>query len=272
MATNQWKFASLDDIVFEHRNKAYGAYDLRQHYGRHTRTALWMGIVLFVGALAIPSLIDQLKPAEQEVYMDEVKFEQLPPPEKTETPPIVTPPPAQQVEVPQVRDLPPLVTAEAPDETTVPTVDDLEKAAPSDKTVEGDPNAGEMIEAPSTAAGPTVVEKAIEVEKKEEEPLLFVEQQPEFPGGPAAMYEWLSKNMKYPPAAARSNISGKVYLSFVVNADGSIVDEQVTKGIGFGCDEEALRVVKKMPKWRPGKQSGRPVRVKFNLPIVFALE
>jgi protein TonB len=99
-----------------------------------------------------------------------------------------------------------------------------------------------------------------------------VEQQPEFPGGTAEMYKYLSKNIKYPSAASRANVSGRVFMSFVVNTDGSIQDVSVLKGLGFGCDEEAIRVVKAMPKWKPGKQSGRAVRVKYNLPINFQLE
>ena len=106
-----------------------------------------------------------------------------------------------------------------------------------------------------------------------EEPIFtVVEQQPEFPGGTTEMYRYLAKNIKYPSAASRANVSGRVFMTFVVNTDGSIQDVQVMKGLGFGCDEEATRVVKSMPKWKPGRQSGRPVRVKFNLPINFQLE
>ncbi|TAG69001.1 MAG: energy transducer TonB, partial [Runella slithyformis] len=86
------------------------------------------------------------------------------------------------------------------------------------------------------------------------------------------MMSYLGKNIKYPAAASRANVSGKVYLTFVVNTDGSIQDVQTLKGLGFGCDEEAQRVIRSMPKWKPGKQSGRSVRVKFNLPVSFVLE
>ena len=87
-----------------------------------------------------------------------------------------------------------------------------------------------------------------------------------------ALNQYLGKNIRYPAAAQRANVSGRVFVSFVVNTDGSIQDVTVLKGLGFGTDEEAVRVVKGMPKWRPGKQSGRPVRVKYNLPINFQLE
>ncbi len=95
------------------------------------------------------------------------------------------------------------------------------------------------------------------------------EQQPEFPGGTRALVKFLRKNLNYPRSAASAGISGRVFVSFVINTDGSLTDVQVLKGIGFGCDEEAVRVMQKMPRWKPGKQSGRAVRVRYNLPISF---
>jgi len=99
-----------------------------------------------------------------------------------------------------------------------------------------------------------------------------VEEQPMFPGGQSKMYEFMGENMKYPEAASRANVSGRVYLSFVVSETGEIGDIQVLKGIGFGCDEEAIRVLKAFPKWIPAKQDGRAVSVKYNLPINFQLK
>ena len=84
--------------------------------------------------------------------------------------------------------------------------------------------------------------------------------------------KYLSENIKYPEQAKKENIQGKVYMRFVVERDGSIVDAEILRGIGGGCDEEALRVVNAMPKWEPGKQQGTPVRVQYNLPIVFKLQ
>jgi TonB family protein len=107
---------------------------------------------------------------------------------------------------------------------------------------------------------------------KEEEIFSVVDEPPSFPVGMTALNSFLGTNIRYPSAAQRANVSGKVFVSFVVNTDGSIQDVVVFKGLGFGTDEEAVRVVKLMPKWKPGKQSGRPVRVKYNLPINFQLE
>lgn len=99
-----------------------------------------------------------------------------------------------------------------------------------------------------------------------------VEENPEFKGGQAEMYRYLGENIKYPAAAQRANVSGRVFVKFIVEDDGSIGDVVVMKGIGFGCDEEAIRVVKSMPKWKPGVQNGKNVRVYYNMPIVYKLD
>jgi protein TonB len=111
-----------------------------------------------------------------------------------------------------------------------------------------------------------------EEEAAEEEIFTIVETNPSFPGGEGKMYEYLGSNMKYPPIARDNNIQGRVYVSFVVEKNGKITDVRVLRGIGGGCDEEAIRVVKSMPGWSPGKQRGKAVRVRFNLPIVFKLQ
>ena len=107
---------------------------------------------------------------------------------------------------------------------------------------------------------------------EEEEIVLVVENMPEFPGGEAAMYKFIGKNIEYPRMAKESGISGRVYVTFVVERDGSVTDVKILRGIGGGCDEEAVRVIKKMPRWSPGKQRGKPVRVQYRMPIKFTLQ
>lgn len=99
----------------------------------------------------------------------------------------------------------------------------------------------------------------------------FVEQMPEFPGGQNELFNYLSNNIKYPPLAQQNGITGKVFVTFVVEPDGSISGVKFMRGIGGGCDEEAVRVIKGMPKWKPGKNNGRNVRVQFNVPVNFVL-
>jgi len=95
---------------------------------------------------------------------------------------------------------------------------------------------------------------------------------PEFPGGMAALMKYLAENIKYPSLAKESGIQGRVFINFVVEPDGAISNVKVLRGIGGGCDEEAVRVVERMPKWSPGKQRGKPVRVSYNLPVKFTLQ
>jgi|SRR5688572_19776285 len=97
------------------------------------------------------------------------------------------------------------------------------------------------------------------------------ETMPEYPGGEEAMYSFIQKNVKYPSMAKETGIQGKVYVQFVIRKDGSVTNIEVIKGIGGGCDEEAIRVVKLFPKWKPGEQGGKPVDVRMRLPFSFKL-
>ena len=140
----------------------------------------------------------------------------------------------------------------------------------NDKVIENEVNIN------AEADEKTVVEeyKAPVVEEKEvEEAEIFtvVEESPGFPGGDEARIKFLQENIKYPTMARESGIQGTVYVTFVVEKGGNVTDVKILRGIGGGCDEEAIRVIKAMPKWNAGKQRGKPVRVQFNMPIKFTL-
>ncbi|WP_229369855.1 energy transducer TonB [Fibrivirga algicola] len=263
--------ANFDDILFANRNQAYGAFALRQAYRHTLGRALVLGTLVFVGALQLPALYNWVKPDKQE-YMRELVLEDV----KLEVPPEekVIVPPKQEIApvVATVKNLVPDVVADAPEDNSVATIEELQTATSGPTTQEGTGDV-EMILAPEAATGPTAIEQAIETPPaKDDAPFLAVEQMPEFPGGQAALLNYLQRTLRYPAAASSANISGRVVVGFIVNADGSLADFQLMKGLGFGTDEEALRVLKAMPKWKPGRQSGRPVRVRFNLPIWFTLE
>ncbi len=275
MAETKASAVTLDDIIFENRNKAYGAYDLRKAYRPTLTKSMFIGIGLFVLAMLSPALISLIPKQEEEQFMQEIDLMKIPPPPiDPNEPPPPPPPPVELPKVATIKFLPPEVKKdeEVPEESPPPVVEELEKAAVADKTQEGDANAEEAIIAPEETAPVKEEVKVVEAAPVEEQIFQVVEQNPEFPGGMAALGQYLSKNIKYPAAASRANVSGRVFMTFVVNTDGSIQDISVLKGLGFGCDEEAIRVVKGMPKWKPGKQSGRNVRVKYNLPISFVLE
>ena len=127
----------------------------------------------------------------------------------------------------------------------------------------------------SVAQQETYVAPVVEEEEEEEaaqQIFTVVEKQPEFPGGMAELMKFLAKSIKYPVIAQENGIQGRVVCSFVVNRDGSIVDIQVMRGVDPSLDKEAVRVIGTMPKWKPGEQRGKPVRVRFILPVQFRLQ
>jgi protein TonB len=130
-----------------------------------------------------------------------------------------------------------------------------------------DAEATELTEIPEY----TPIASNEEEEVAEAEIFTVVEESPAFPGGDESRIKFLQENIKYPQIARESSISGTVYVTFVVEKNGNVTDVRVLRGIGGGCDEEAVRVIKAMPKWSPGKQRGKPVRVQFNMPIKFTL-
>jgi len=145
------------------------------------------------------------------------------------------------------------------------------------KIVEDDVEVDEDIDLDVEADDETIVDEYIPPEEEEEEVaeqeiFTVVESMPEFPGGMGQLMKYLAENIKYPPLAKESGIQGRVFINFVVEPDGSISNVKVLRGIGGGCDEEAVRVVEAMPKWKPGKQRGKPVRVSYNLPVKFTLQ
>jgi protein TonB len=267
---------SLEEIVFTNRNRSYGAYALRQGYRRTLRRAFLLGVSGVSLGLIGPSVwrgtgADE---ARTVTLADPMNLPQPTPEEPVVTPP---PPPEPAVEVPQATTtqfLPPDIKPdiEVVEEVPVATQEELQQAQAGETTQLGDVNAGEIVVDPSAGTGKPR-EAVVEIKPSQaDETFLAVEQMPEFPGGPAALRAFLEKNIRYPAQAARGGIGGRVYLRFIVGPDGRISDVVITKGLGFGCDEEALRVVKAMPRWTPGRQSGRAVRTQFTLPIVFALE
>jgi TonB family protein len=116
------------------------------------------------------------------------------------------------------------------------------------------------------------VDQSLKLTQIKGEIYTVVEKQPEFPGGVDGLNKYIQENLRYPAAAQRANVQGRVFMSFVVTQDGGIADAKVLKGIGFGCDEEAIRVTSRMPKWKPGSQDGKPLNVRYVLPIAFELE
>jgi periplasmic protein TonB len=274
MQNHQENLSSLEEIVFQNRNKSYGAYSLRIDYQNVIKKSLLIGISIFGLAVLTPMLWAKVDIGD--ITIVEANPQDLvipPPPEKIEQPKIETPPPVEpEPEVrSQIRFTEPKIVDDSQVTELPPDQDDLNKAI--NIGTENVVGKDEPIptEDPDAVKGKEIdMPVAVETEEKDKI-FLSVEQSPEFAGGMNALLKFLQKNLHYPTPAVNANVMGKVYMQFVVGQDGNISKVDVLKGIGFGCDEEAQRVVKLMPKWSPGRQSGRAVAVKFTLPISFQL-
>lgn len=265
------------EMVFEGRNKEYGAYRLRKNAGKRNLYSL---ITIFIAALAIwggislvkfvesrtktvaqtsvaeISALNQPKKKAEVKQQQKVKLDQ---PEKV----------VERVKS-SVKFTAPVIKKdnEVKPEDELKTQDELmnTKTAIGALDVKGNDDAsGEVLKLKEAVAQP---EPKPEVEKVFD----VVEQMPSFPGGPSALMEWLSNNVKYPVVAQENGVQGRVVVSFVVERDGSITDVKVVRGVDPSLDKEASRVVRAMPRWIPGKQNGSAVRVKYNVPVAFRLQ
>ncbi|RZK45599.1 MAG: energy transducer TonB, partial [Pedobacter sp.] len=221
---------------------------------------------LFFGP-QIYALISGLGPDEEELKQTEVVLVQPPPLNPDIPPPVnVEPPPPKND---QKKFPPPEVK---PDEQVrdeePPKLEELKKADPGQKTLEGDPDAEIVIAAP-VGEGP---KQAVVVEDNKVYDYVNIEVLPAYPGGEAAFREYIRKSVKYPPLAMETNLQGTVYVGFTVEKDGSLTNVVVERKVGGGLDEEAMRVVRASKRWTPGIQNGRPVRVKYNVPVKFSLQ
>jgi protein TonB len=256
------------DVVFEDRNKAYGAYDLRKQNPKNTSKALIIGIIVFVFLISFQTILNFISgfipKAQEKVKITNVVLQPPPPLDKTKPPPPPPEPPKPKVD--QVKFPPPVVKPDNEVKEQPPTVKELEVADPGQKTVKGDPNADIKIDEP---VGNSDVKQVTEEDPNK----IFtaVEKEPMFKGGEEAFRNYLGKNIKYPAVAKENNVQGKVFLSFVVEKDGSLTDIKIVRDIGSGCGDEAVRVLRNSPKWSPGIQNGRPVRVAYTIPVSFTL-
>lgn len=265
MKTQDSDSLKWEDIVFESRNKSYGAYVIRNIYGKHVAIATLVALTIIGLVLAYPSISEYFSKNEDsgEHELKSIKYTDLAPP-----PPIdknVPPPPKLDVPPPVktiIKFLPPEVTnKEVVEEEEMPTQEEIKQNDVGAEDVEG---TGDIVfDEP--------VQEVLKEESDEDVVFMVVEQPAEYPGGLEAMMKFIVKNMKYPAQARRMGVEGSVFVSFVVDKEGKISDPQVIKGISTDCDQEALRVIKQMPPWKPGKQNGKAVKSRFVLPIKFKL-
>ena len=257
MAKDNVYVESLEDMVFKGRNQEYGAYVLRKKYRKYVTVSMLIALVLLIGGVAYPVIASYI--SKNKIIKEEksVETEILNAP-KEDLPPPPPPPPPPEAMAEKVKFTVPKVVEDTI-ETGLATQDDLSTKG----NTEAPPEEEIKVE--------EVKEQVIQQEAPKEI-FTVVEEQPGYPGGDEARIKYLQENIKYPEEAKELGVQGKVFVTFVVEVDGSITDVRVLRGIGAGCDEEAIRVVKSMPRWVPGKQRGQPVRVQFNLPIKFTLQ
>ena len=245
-------------MVFEGKNKDYGAYELRKETDkRHKRSFIFVAIG-FSLATALPTFINKaLKEGKEQnvevtnlskINIEKIKPQELPKEQKQE-----------EVKA-QIKFVPPVIR---PDDEVKEGEEmqsqDMLTAAPLDDKV------GQEIVA-------TPIETVKEIAQEEEPVFQAVEQMPTFPGGTEEMMKYLSKNTQYPQTAAENGIQGTVFVQFVVDKNGRITDVKVIRGVDPELDKEAIRVAKSMPSWLPGKQNGEAVRVAFTMPVKFVLQ
>ena len=270
------------DMVFAGKNKEYGAYQLRKGTsGRNIKSLLILVIAAaLVGGFLAWKVIEQKQAEEQQAYMEAMELAKLQKQAEKEKkkPEKVQPKVEMKKEIPVARETQkftaPVIKKDelVKEENQVKQMDQLDaKVAVGTKDEEGVKD--RTVEAvrsdiavaappPPPAPKPEVANKVFDV----------VEEMPSFPGGQGALMAFLSSNIKYPVVAQENGVQGRVIVGFVVEKDGSISDVKVMRSVDPSLDREAQRVVKAMPKWKPGKQNGSAVRVKYTVPVVFRLQ
>lgn len=269
------------DLIFEGRNKSYGAYKLRTGTGQRNVKAIITIAILAAAAIIIfwaKTRYDEYQLAHQKnEQVTELSALNQPKKKKAEV--------KRKIEVEQKKEVVKEVKSsikftapvikkdnEVKPEEEMKSQDELMKTntAIGALDVKGNSESGQILQVTQRVADePVKAEPKPEVENKVFD---VVEEMPSFPGGNAALMKYLADNIKYPVVAQENGVQGRVVVSFVVERDGSITDVKVVRSVDPSLDREATRVVKSMPKWNPGKQNGSAVRVKYNVPVSFRLQ
>jgi protein TonB len=258
MAKEKVNVPAFDDIVFEDRNKEYGAYKLRKKYNRTVLIALLAGVIILSTAIITPyinakALENRQKRAERQV---EIKMENLDTPAEQVAPPPPPPPPPVDV-VQQAKYVPPVVvdTIKPEEMTQLMTADQAQVEVKNTEVVEQ-----------------IVAKEEVQEEDPEATPFVVVEEMPMFPGGETELLKYIAANTQYPEVAKENNIQGRVIIRFCVTSKGGVSQVSVLKSVDPELDAEAIRVVNTLPTFKPGKQGGKPVPVWYMVPITFTLK
>jgi protein TonB len=258
MAIEKVNAPAFDDIVFEDRNKEYGAYRLRKRYNRTVLVAMLVGIIILSTAIITPYINAKAvgnRKAKAELQV-EIKLENLEAPENVAPPPPPPPPPADVVQ--QQKYVPPVVvdSIKPEDNVQLMTADEAQVEIKNEEVVE-------IV---------SEVKEEVKEAEAEEVPFVVVEEMPMYPGGDTELLKYIGANTNYPEVAKENNIQGKVIVRFCVTAKGGVSQVSILKGVDPELDAEAIRVVNTLPAFKPGKQGGKPVPVWYMVPITFTLK
>ena len=258
MAKEMTRIPAFEDIVFVNRNKDYGAYLLRKEYSRNVIISVLTGIVIMAAVVIVPYFKARVLGNRQNRFerQVEIKMENLEQANEIVAPPPAPPPPVDIVQ--QAKYIPPVVVDTIkPEETQrLMTADEAQIEVTNREAVE-------IVQD---------IKPEVQEDEVEPEPFISVEEMPVFPGGDAGLLKYLYDNTKYPEIARDNNIQGKVIVKFCVTATGGVDLVSIFKGVDPELDAEAIRVVKTLPKFKPGKQGGKCVRVWFSVPINFQIQ
>jgi periplasmic protein TonB len=258
---NYVSISDFNDLVFEHKNRDYGAYQLRKRYNRAVITGTIIASLLAVVVILIPFLA---RPSSERIISGgggyiQVRMDKLqPPPEEIYVPPAPPPPPASKMPVPVEYVAPVIVDSIVPPDQTQIITDAALASSESDIIdVTAGSGFGDDLLSGGDGSG-------------NEEPLFIVEVMPTFKGGDLNKFrDWVGQRTRYPEEAITNKIRGTVFLTFIVEKDGSVSSVTVIKGVHPMLDDEAVRAISESPKWSPGLQRGQPVRVRFQIPLSF---
>jgi protein TonB len=257
------------DLLFKERNREYGAFELRKDSSRRHKWGIIAALVFFALIITIPVLYKQIVANRKErmvevTTLSNIEIDQ----KKIEKPKeIIIEKPAPPLKS-TIKFTPPVIKPdeEVQEEEVIKTQEELTKTEVTISIAD--------IKGTDEENGVDIAElnNMIVEEDTTSAPFVIVEQMPEFPGGDLALRKFLANSVKYPAIAIENAIQGKVFVNFVVDKNGSISNVSIARGVDPSIDKEAIRVVKSMPKWIPGKQGGQAVRVSYTVPINFVLQ
>jgi periplasmic protein TonB len=270
-------YKEWETILFSGKNRAFGAYVLRQRQNVDLLKGILVSVVLVSLVYALPFLVKWVASTRELIEVRQVSVAITPYSELAAPPPI----PLDEKKPEAVQEPPEVATKkflkpelkrddEVKDEELIPTIEELKEANPGSETREGTGDIHAQYEpnvVRDTAAAPAPAPKP----PKKSQVYSYVQKFPEFPGGETVLQQFLVDNIVYPFIAKENNISGTVIVQFVIDEDGRIQNPVVARDIGGGCGEEAIRVVMMMPDWIPGEQHGKKVAVRYTLPVRFQL-